>query len=76
MEQIYKVEKINMSGKRRTPGGLKRYSVGDVFVCRDKAEYDFLITYEKNHWKDVTEFPAPPEPIVAKPKSKGKKGAK
>ena len=65
---IYKVEKINMPGKRRTPAGLKRYGIGDIFVCQTKEEYDFLLTYEPHHWKDAM-------PVVEESKPASKKNS-
>ena len=70
----YKVRKINSSGKRRTPAGKKRYTVGDIYKCVDKAEYDFLLTYESHHWEDATEHPVAKPAPIAKPKTAPKTG--
>ena len=76
MDTIYKVRKINETGKHRTPGGKKFFNVGDIHICVNEAEYNHLMTYDTYHWEDAMPVEAKPEPKPAPKKKQGKKGAK
>ena len=73
MDKQYRLRKINSKGRRRTPGGLKRFNIGDVYICRSEEEFQFLLTYEPHHWEDADAAPEPEPVEVPELKSKPEK---
>ena len=77
MDIVYKVEKINMSGRVGTPRGRENAPIGYIYECQSKEDFDHKMQFESHHWKDVTEYPPAPAPVEKpKPVQKSKKGGK
>jgi len=76
MDKQYRLRKVNQKGRRRTPGGLKHFHVGDIYICRNEEEFKFLLTYEPHHWENADPEPEPVKAPEPKPKPEKKKATK